>query len=222
MALGWGALLVIGAGILFGIGLVATSMNRGGDAVIAGMTFAVVASVGLAAAALLTLGIGAVQGRAAGRPIAKAMLTALVDPVLVGLISWMFLSLVIGPMHRTGSDALWKAELDRRERLAELEQSIPEQYRNIPPEMIDQHNQMRRQLRGQGAALPPLVPPETERRMRELAILKSRPYRGFDLESYRRIEEIKRDGLVGLGVGWLVGAFVVPLGFLVRMKSPSS
>jgi hypothetical protein len=200
------------AGVVFLVG----AGSKGSDGTMIVAIAAVYGGAALMLVALMaTLGAYGVR-HALSRPIGASFVTAVIDPVVLGLLVWWFLGSAMPFQYRAQADAWQRREQDWRRQIERLSADIPEPYRSMPPEMIAQHKGVQAQLEGQGMPQSPLAPPELEAKVVELARLRQSPPSASNMGGLHKLGEVRRAGLFGLGIGWTAGLFAGLLIFRVR------
>lgn len=188
--------------------------TKGGDA---GMIAATVLIFGLLAAflaLLLSLLVAFSQKRALGSALGAVWATMLFEPVAAGFIGYEYQATVVRAAQKRIGEASQEAEQKQREAVARLERQIPEKYRNMPPEIIIEHNKMRAQSRKYGPGeLPRIVPEDVEKKIMEYHRAKSMPAISFDVQGYNQKHDEGWRFTWGTVVGWFLGALLIPMAF---------
>jgi hypothetical protein len=139
---------------------------------------------------------------------------------VVALVAFGFLSFVFRAAEAAITDEYWQKELKRRELAENSQNAIPPAYRGMSSEMIDEHNRMRRDMEKQGLKLPPLVPPDVEKAIRDVERARSEPA-ASNLSLYQANNKRRIQFMLSLWGFWLFSAFVAPFVFKAAMKNGS-
>ncbi len=198
--------LIAGGGVI----TLVLSGGKGGDAGMAALTWMVFLVLGLALMAGAMVLIGALQAAAFKLPMWPTALSVIPEVVALGLIISAYHSQVAVPAQKAVTAEWWKRELAYRNSRRAKREEIPERFRNITTQMLNEHTQVQSDMAKRGVSVPPLVPREVENAIRnaEFQSMEVGPIPDRVTQEQIGIDENEfRKGTVG---AWLLGALVCP------------
>ncbi|HMS56887.1 MAG TPA: hypothetical protein PKA27_15960 [Fimbriimonadaceae bacterium] len=202
-------ILILVVGGLGAILLIAGS-NKGGDAGMAAMMVLFFGLLGVGVSVVAALLLGFVQGSALQRPSWPIARTVFAEVAIVALIVYFHQSNVVAPRQSNLTNDYWKQETARRNELKKLYDRIPEQYRSIDGQILNMREAQARELAKQGIKVPPMVPKEVEKAIRDYENVQRNPLPGPPLPDYEGLSKQRTDFLKGIVIGWILGAFGLP------------
>lgn len=187
-----------------------------------GATFLVVGAIAILVIIICSVLIGACLQAINERPVLKN--AAMISLDLVGLY---FAGTVLA---RTAFDPMLHSDLENRkadvarerEEIARLTNQLPEPYRYMGTAMIlnmKKQAQEREQLGIPSAPVPQGVF-ETAEQLDALARKSNHPASGYDMESYRRNAQRRKDFRYGTAIGWVGGLFGMAI--YLRKREPGT
>ncbi|MCC7433514.1 MAG: hypothetical protein IT363_02440 [Methanoregulaceae archaeon] len=205
-----GLLSVAAVLFLFSVGA------KGSEGGIAALTALVILVLGLTLVLGLMVLVGANQAAAFKLPMWTTCLSVIPEIVVLGLLLLAYQSQVAAPASRAVTAEWWERELAHRNSRKAKREEIPEQYRGITTQMLNEHVKTQSDMAKHGLSVPPLVPREVENAIRnaELQTMDIGPIPdrarqlqiGVDENSFRK-------GAVG---AWLLGALACP--WIIRKR----
>lgn len=217
-ALGWvGVIVAAVGGSMLGIAIFG-QMSKGGDYAMNAITFALVIGTAILGALGVVVFLAILQRHILGLSFLIIARSLLLEIGLVALMSYGFLNVVFRAAEAGITNEYWQKELKRREEAKHLKDSIPPAYRNMPSQMIDEHNRMRRDMEKQGMKLPPLVPADVEKAIRDAEKASAQPAAASNLSLYNANNRRRTQFMFSLWGFWFLSAVVAPFVFKATIK----
>lgn len=213
IGLGWIGAALAAIGVAVVLWTLWSSNRQGGDASMAAIVLALYGGAAVGAGTLAAVLISLVQARALGHPIQpNSFLVGIPDPLLMAFGIWCSLSVVHALVEKPVTDDWQQKELARREQRRQELKAIPPPYRDRIPEVLRQIDEERRFRRDAGLPEVDSIPRDIENRMRNYWNQTGMPHSEtpIDRTGYRRAREARTGMILGLPVGWMAGALVLP------------
>lgn len=210
-ALGLAGSILLGTGVVVIVGFLVLSMGKsGGDAAMNAMTFLVFFGLVVVACMIISAIFGAVQAKRLHLPIGHVMRTLFLDCVALGIAVYALTAIFYTAPVKSNSRQAMDQEMQRREKVKELKAKLPLEYHENAAMMLQIQRQQEEMMRRSGR-------PMVESKADQLAPIVNEYVRLREqtsttpLSFYQDLNELQRKQRIYLGVGWLVGALLLPL-----------